>query len=313
MMEALRFSCKRFATFFLTPLGLLLFVAVPILIVMLLALVVNVPWGIGDVWLLIFMPCMLVISFAVGLLLIGIVGGYIMIYPAIAYDGADAFDAGGRAINYVRSKPWHLGFYYAVTVIYGAICYLFVRLVAFLLLWLTYVALRFSVGANSAGGVSDKIMALWSEPSYTQLFSISTLTSGKWEPFVAYVIYLYVLVVIGLLIAFITSFYFSAGTVIYALMRKQVDNTPFDDVYIYHEEPKFESPAEQEQTAEAPGKPAEPEPENKTPEQPAAEQDEEKEEPPQKKPAQEQQEDETPEQPKKTDAKKTKKGKKKDT
>ena len=57
--------------------------------------------------------------------------------------------------------------------------------------------------------------------------------------------YLLILIVIGLLVSLITSYYFSASTVIYALMRNKVDNTAIDDIYIYREEPKFEpTPAE---------------------------------------------------------------------
>jgi hypothetical protein len=37
--------------------------------------------------------------------------------------------------------------------------------------------------------------------------------------------------VIGLIVSFIMSFYFSANTIIYALMRNRVDNTALDDIY----------------------------------------------------------------------------------
>ena len=44
------------------------------------------------------------------------------------------------------------------------------------------------------------------------------------------------LVVVGLVLAFAISFYFSAGTVIYCLLRNKVDNTALDNVFIETEQ-----------------------------------------------------------------------------
>jgi hypothetical protein len=35
-----------------------------------------------------------------------------------------------------------------------------------------------------------------------------------------------------LVMAFVLSFYFSAGTIIYCLLRKKIDNIPLDSVFI---------------------------------------------------------------------------------
>ena len=42
-----------------------------------------------------------------------------------------------------------------------------------------------------------------------------------------------VLVVIGLLVAFVISFYFSANTIIYSLIRKKVDGIELGEVYTH--------------------------------------------------------------------------------
>ena len=44
---------------------------------------------------------------------------------------------------------------------------------------------------------------------------------------------------IGLLGAFAISFYFSANTIIYYLMRREVDATELDDVYVEQSEDEF--------------------------------------------------------------------------
>jgi flagellar basal body-associated protein FliL len=56
--------------------------------------------------------------------------------------------------------------------------------------------------------------------------------TGTWqETTAALLVYLSALVIVGLVASFIISFYFSSNTVIYALMRNQVDETPLEEVY----------------------------------------------------------------------------------
>ena len=56
------------------------------------------------------------------------------------------------------------------------------------------------------------------------------------EYFSAFFICVYVLLVIGLMWSFLASFYFSASTVIYFLLRRDVDSTDFGDVYMEGEQ-----------------------------------------------------------------------------
>ena len=54
--------------------------------------------------------------------------------------------------------------------------------------------------------------------------------ANSWEWLAALIIYIFILIILGLIVAFIMSFYFSANTIIYALLRNKVDNTPIDEV-----------------------------------------------------------------------------------
>ena len=84
---------------------------------------------------------------------------------------------------------------------------------------------------DSAGGLPDKVAAIWTEPSFSQLAVYSSAAASRSESAAAVLVYLIVLVVVGLVVSFIISFYFSASTVIYALLRNMVDNTPIEEVY----------------------------------------------------------------------------------
>ena len=65
----------------------------------------------------------------------------------------------------------------------------------------------------------------------------------KWsEDIAAAEISFWVYLTIGLLGAFAISFYFSANTIIYYLMRREVDATELDDVYVEETEDEFGEP-----------------------------------------------------------------------
>jgi hypothetical protein len=172
------------------------------------------------------------------IVLIGAVAGFNLMFPAVAYDGSDCFDAISRSFSYVYAKPWRMGFYTVIAAVYGAICYIFVRFFAFLLLWVTHLSLQFGVL-----GDNKKLTVLWSRPTFMNLCDPPDWAATNWSQAVAgVIIYLLLLAVVLLVVSFIISFYFSANTIIYSLMRKKVDNTALDDVYSPFEEVDTEPP-----------------------------------------------------------------------
>ncbi|GAH01787.1 unnamed protein product, partial [marine sediment metagenome] len=51
------------------------------------------------------------------------------------------------------------------------------------------------------------------------------------------------LFIVGLVVAFVISFYFCASTIIYALMRDGVDNVGIDEIYIQLDEVRDDATA----------------------------------------------------------------------
>jgi len=226
LTEALRFSAKKFLSFFsapLTPVGIIIFVGV---FIFLLGLVGNIPWA-GELIIGVFLLLALLAGGLITAVLIGAVAGFNLMFPTIAYEDSDCFDAISRSFSYVYAKPWRMGFYTAIAVVYGAISYIFVRLFAFLLLWVSYRFLALGVfDANK------KLTAIWPEPNFADFLGSTSPTVGNWaESIAAFLVCLIVLAVVGLLVSFVISFYFSANTIIYALMRNRVDNIALEDVY----------------------------------------------------------------------------------
>ncbi|MHC4061483.1 MAG: hypothetical protein ACYSR6_07725, partial [Planctomycetota bacterium] len=115
LTEALRFSTRKFLSFFtapLLPIAIILFIG---LFVFLLGLVGNIP-RIGELIMGIFMPLALIAGSLIAILLIGAVAGFNLMFPAVAYEGSDCFDAMSRSFNYIYSRPWRMGFYTALAV-----------------------------------------------------------------------------------------------------------------------------------------------------------------------------------------------------
>ncbi len=235
LTEALRFSTKRFTSFFtapLAPVGIIIFIGV---FIFLLGLIGNIPRA-GELIMGIFMLLALFAGALIAIVLIGAVAGFNLMFPSVAYDGSDCFDAISRSFSYVYSKPWQMLFYSAIAAVYGAICYTFVRFFAFLLFSVTYWFLKLGIlGDNS------KLIAIWPGSSFTRLVGPLDLSAPNWTQSVAILlIYLCLLVVIGFVVSFIISFYFSANTIIYSLMRNKVDNTALDDIYTPSDEVETE-------------------------------------------------------------------------
>jgi len=225
-LKALRFSWRRFTSLMggsVGPALLVLAFGAPIILI---GLIGNLP-GVGELLTGLLLPLALVAACAVVITLLGAAAGLGLMSPAVAYEDADAFDAINHAFSYVYSKPWHMGFYTLVAIVYGALCYLFVRFFAYLLLATTYTFLR--IGFLRQG---EKLEAIWPEPTFASFLGPAGSLPEGWSLWLAaLLIRLSVLAVIGLVVAFVVSFHFSAHTIIYALMRHRVHGTPLDEVY----------------------------------------------------------------------------------
>ena len=61
------------------------------------------------------------------LVALGTAGGFNLMYPTIAVEGSDSFDAISRSFSYIYARPWRMIWYTMVAIVYGALTFLFVR------------------------------------------------------------------------------------------------------------------------------------------------------------------------------------------
>ncbi len=232
LVESLKFGVKKFRSFVTAPILPYVLVILVGFIIFLFGLICNIPRA-GEIITGISMPFVFTVGALITVTLVGTTAGFNLIYPAIAYDGSDSFDAISRAFSYVFARPWRMFIYTFIASIYGIICYFFARLLIFLLLWSTRLFLSFGMWKNSSSGQTLKINAIWPKPNFLNLFGTAELITRNWsESIGAFLIHLFVAIAVGLLVSFLISFYFSANTIIYSLLRYRADNVKIEDIYV---------------------------------------------------------------------------------
>lgn len=232
VVGALQFSAKRYVHLLFTPLAPALLV---LLIAGVLALVGLVLFNVPVLDLLggFVFGLMLLGGLAIALLIIGGVAGSGLMFPAVAVEGADCFDATSRSYSYVIARPWHWLFYNGVALLYGALAYVFVGTVVFMTLWATKSATDLGVFRETAPGVS-RLDAMLPDPNVGRLIPEENADADalNWSGKSAgWMIAVWVRLLILLLPAFAVSFFFSAQTWIYLLLRRGADGIDYDEIF----------------------------------------------------------------------------------
>jgi hypothetical protein len=234
LTQTFRFARKRLTSFVTAPIGPLVIVLLLGLPIVLLGLLGNIPVA-GELLAGLLLPLALVLAPWIAVVLVGQAAGLGLMFPAIAYEDSDSFDAISRSFSDVYARPWRMGFYTLTAAVYGAACYLFVRFFAFVLLWV-------SRGFLQLGLRDEKLQAIWPAPTAVDLLGTAAAPQTWSIGLGAVLVRFWVLVILGLTISFVISFYFTANTIIYALMRNRVDGTELDEIYEIPEEAvQFES------------------------------------------------------------------------
>lgn len=195
---------------------------------------------VGDVLGGLLFAGFLLLGFVAALIGLGSVLSGGLFWPVIAAEGTDAFDALSRSFPYVFGRPWKALVYAIIMIGYGAVCWMVVRILAFVLLWVAHtgVTLFGSDGTILANGFAGA-EGLWTAPTLATFYPLGMTADGFFESFSSGAVKLWVLLIIGLVWAFPLSFFLAANTVVYALLRRDVDSTDLDEVYIeeYEETP----------------------------------------------------------------------------
>ena len=195
----------RWRSYFAAPLfpllGVLL-VTIPILILGLLLRSGPTTWIAGLVW---FLP--LAGGLLAGILLLGLLFGWPLMWATISSEGTDSFDALSRSYAYTFQRPLQYLLYAIVAAAFGALGWFLVMNFAAGVVHITYWSASWGAGnaavhdAMSTGGGAS-IVHFWTG-------CVKLLAVG----------YLY-------------SYFWTASTAIYFVLRRDVDATEMDEVFL---------------------------------------------------------------------------------
>jgi len=229
LIEVLQFSLRRFGALAAGPALSAVVMLVFAGALVLLGVVLRIPRA-GELVLGLGLGIGLIFGLLTVLMLLGTTVGGSLMLPVIAYEASDGFDAVSRSFRYVFSQPWWMGFYLLIAGLVGAVSYLFVRLFVYLVLIVTYGMVFLGVAGDPMR--VEKLRRLWPRPGFYDLMGSGPAVVGWSETVGGVLIRITMLGVVGLVVAYVVSFYFSASTVIYSLLRQKLDRIAPDRVYV---------------------------------------------------------------------------------
>jgi hypothetical protein len=259
--EAVAYVKNRYLSYLLSPLVPLGLIGFMVLCCMLFGVLHWIPF-LGDLvdGLLWWLP--LLAGLVMTLLLVGMVG-YPLMYTTLSAEGSDTFDALSRSYNYVYESPWHYIWYSLVAIVYGAVLVLFVVTVGSL----TVFFAKWGVSKFPAWGADRspeylfiyapeslgwRQLLLEGSPAAIDVYGHPVDPEAHAKYMADYSWYnhmgagmtsFWVTLVFLMVIGFGYSYFWTAASQIYLLMRKRVDETELDEVYLEEEAPEVPASA----------------------------------------------------------------------
>jgi hypothetical protein len=287
--QAVQFVANRYTAYLLSPLIPLGAIAFAAVVLALLGIPALVGW-LGDLVYLVLVPLGLLGGFVMAMLLIGLLG-YPLMYATLSTEGSDTFDALSRAYNYVFTSPWQYFWYCLVAIIYGAIVSFVVLFIGSLAIYLSKWAIS-QTPANEYFNRRPEYLFVYAPESFgwkemllhgSPIEKVQAREANARDPITGRKVYrlenknpveaekylasyspansasaaittVWLVLVFLLMLGFTYSFFWSAMTMIYLLMRKQVDEIELDEIYLEDEElPPPMAPATLPQTPSGTG------------------------------------------------------------
>lgn len=217
--DMLRYAAAKWPAYFMAPLFPLAGALIITLPMAIGSLLLWIPWGIGTFLLGLVWWLFLIGGLVMALLLLGLWFGWPLMWATISAEGTDSFDALSRTYAYVYQRPLHYLFYVAVAFLLGVLGWLLVANFTAGAIHLTYWAAHWGGGAQRVAAIAAGAEGL-----------------GGAGPAGAVLIRFWVEALKLLAVGFLFSYFWVAMTAVYFLMRRVVDATEMDEVYLEEEQ-----------------------------------------------------------------------------
>lgn len=210
--SVVKFASRKWLSAFSAPIFPLLGVTLAVIPVAILGIFLRVLGG--SLLVGIFWPLALAAGMLMATLLLGLVFGWPLMWSTISTEGTDSFDAISRSYAYVFQRPLHLLFYTAVAALLGSLGWWLVANFTAAVVALTYWAASWGAGAANVAVVQSDA-------------ATGGLTSAG-----AHLIQFWNQCIKLLAVGFLYSYFWTASTAIYLLLRRDVDATEMDEVFL---------------------------------------------------------------------------------
>jgi hypothetical protein len=163
-------------------------------------------------------------------LLIPLLFGWPLMWATISTEGTDSFDAFSRSYSYTYQRPLHYLLYALLAAVLGVLAWIVVAIFA-------TAVIQLSLWAVGWGSGAEALSKAWPfAPGH------STADLNKAGQFGVWFIAFWVNLVWTLAVAFLFSYFWSATTAIYFLLRRQVDAAELDEVYLPEDDQPYGLP-----------------------------------------------------------------------
>ncbi|GAB6166503.1 hypothetical protein JCM19992_25030 [Thermostilla marina] len=215
-----RFIGGRWLQFVGSALGPMLAMASIVVAVMLFGRLL-LTWSVGTVIGGILWPVVLILGVVLGLLGVGTLFGWPLVWGAVAIDNSDGFSAVGSGFSYVFQRPLHLLFYVLAAAIFSRLGWYVAGNLAATVVYMTGYAAAlgdpqlatvfFDRGAYP-GGVGPAMLRFWTD-------CLRILPA-----------------------AYLLAYFWTASAQIYFLLRRSVDGAELDEMHVVEEEEVYDLP-----------------------------------------------------------------------
>lgn len=216
LASAVRFALYKAGALVTAPLSPFMGLAFLTVLCAIFGLLYRIPGPIGVTiaGLLAFLP--IIAGVLIALILFGLLAGWPLMVSSVAAEANDGFDALSRSYSYVLQRPGRYACSIAIAWVLGAIGTVIAALAARLILHLTVWGVAF-------GGPDARVFLLYLDGPLTRT------AAGSFH-------YAWVSTVALLAYSWTFSYFWSAASQIYLLMRHEVDGAPWGDIALAKEE-----------------------------------------------------------------------------
>lgn len=228
---AIRFTLARWRSYLGAPLipviGLIVF-WIPNLLA---GLIARIPY-VGDTLVGVFWIVPLVCGLVLALLIVGVCAAWPLMVAAVSTDSSDAFDALSRSYSYIFNHPWYAAFLTGLVLLYGSALLFFVTAMTEWTLNLTALSVECGLGTERAAQLFRAVPSSPLLPDWHQFapFDAQDQEGLGLSTSAQAAVGFWTLLVLSIPSAFVFSFFWTAVTVIYCLLRRREDATPLTEL-----------------------------------------------------------------------------------